>query len=109
MKKDIMEKWTTALRSGEYKQGRCKLRSDDGYCCLGVLCKISPHDNVTNYNGGVLSADVAYWAGMKDYAGRLPKQYKAKGTLTDYLAILNDRGLSFKQIANIIEHNWEAL
>ena len=35
---DIKEKWLTALRSGEYKQGKYYLKNDNNcYCCLGVL------------------------------------------------------------------------
>lgn len=34
----MKDKWITALRSGEYKQGRHALKTTDGsYCCLGVL------------------------------------------------------------------------
>ena len=34
------QKWADALRSGKYKQGRCQLQSEDGYCCLGVACDV---------------------------------------------------------------------
>lgn len=37
MKRADWEKWDAALRSGEYKQGRCRLKDGDRYCCLGVL------------------------------------------------------------------------
>ena len=40
MKKEIAERWVSALRSGEYKQGKLYLKSENGYCCLGVLCDI---------------------------------------------------------------------
>lgn len=47
MKKEVMEKWVAALRSGEYQQIDGRLRSfepdADGkysYCCLGVLCDL---------------------------------------------------------------------
>lgn len=34
-------KWVAALRSGEYKQGKGKLRTrGNTYCCLGVACAI---------------------------------------------------------------------
>ena len=37
--KEFAEKWLTALRSGEYKQGTGQLMSyDNTYCCLGVAC-----------------------------------------------------------------------
>lgn len=41
MNKKQAQKWIDALRSGEYKQGKGTLQNKLGYCCLGVLCKIS--------------------------------------------------------------------
>ncbi len=41
MKQEIKELWVKALRSGEYKQTRKRLRRDDDTCCcLGVLCDL---------------------------------------------------------------------
>lgn len=38
---EFKEKWIEALKSGKYKQGKGKLRSNkEYYCCLGVACKI---------------------------------------------------------------------
>ena len=37
-----LRQWITALRSGEYKQGWLYLKSDEGYCCLGVASVIDP-------------------------------------------------------------------
>jgi hypothetical protein len=43
--KDIMDKWITALRSGQYKQGLSYLRTSGGnHCCLGVLCDVLPEE-----------------------------------------------------------------
>ena len=46
-KKNIVQEWIDALRSGKYKQGSHALRipskvkgEPDSYCCLGVLCDI---------------------------------------------------------------------
>ena len=44
MTKKVMQKWVEALRSGKYKQATNRLKSNKGYCCLGVakeidLCK----------------------------------------------------------------------
>ncbi len=41
MKEDIKDRWVGALRSGEYKQGKGRLKTSDGnFCCLGVLCDL---------------------------------------------------------------------
>lgn len=43
MKTVTREQWTTALRSGDYKQGKYRLYTaeDDTYCCLGVLAHLA--------------------------------------------------------------------
>lgn len=38
--------WADALESGEYEQGYQRLRTDDKYCCLGVLADIAIKRNV---------------------------------------------------------------
>ena len=41
MKKEWLDKWLAALRSGEYKQGTQILKSiENKFCCLGVLCDL---------------------------------------------------------------------
>lgn len=40
MKKEIADRWVAALESGEYKQGQRRLRCNDEYCSLGVLCDL---------------------------------------------------------------------
>lgn len=48
MKKAIKKRWLEALRSGNYDQGRAKLRTEqeggDSFCCLGVLCDLAVQD-----------------------------------------------------------------
>jgi hypothetical protein len=47
----VKAKWLTALRSGEYKQGTNRLRTDasegSSFCCLGVLCDVAAKEGVT--------------------------------------------------------------
>ena len=38
--KKQVEKWSAALRSGEYKQTYGTLQDSEGYCCLGVACRL---------------------------------------------------------------------
>lgn len=41
MKPALKARWVEALRSGKYKKTVSSLEDSDGYCCLGVLCKVS--------------------------------------------------------------------
>lgn len=86
MNPDIKAQWVAALRSGEYKQGRDRLRRGDEFCCLGVLCHLAgvagavePAKVVAEYpkaryyyvdNGyaepSVLPGAVMSWAGLDD-------------------------------------------
>ena len=124
--KEIKDEWVKALRSGEYKQARKSLRKGNKYCCLGVLCDLSkkgkwtsdsktPRDScgrlVKEYKYvpelgtvgyGFLPQDIRAWAGMRSNSGHWSTEQKS-------LADMNDRGDSFKVIADVIEKNWEVL
>lgn len=54
MNPTVKAAWIAALRSGEYKQGYGKLRTnystEKEYCCLGVLCDLY-----------IKTSDEAYW------------------------------------------------
>lgn len=45
MKKSLKKKWVAALTDGSYKQGERYLRTNDTFCCLGVLCDLYAHEN----------------------------------------------------------------
>ncbi|MFY1688155.1 hypothetical protein [Plantactinospora sp. WMMB782] len=123
MKQEIKDQWTAALRSGEFKQGASRLRTAEGYCCLGVLCEIAvkegvigpasqdehglyeypdPHlsDNPEENDPdrtvhGVLPDAVVKWAGLGDFNPVIHG-------LT--LADRNDnQGWTFDQLADLIE------
>jgi hypothetical protein len=37
----VKAEWVAALRSGDYRQGKLALRTENAeYCCLGVLCDL---------------------------------------------------------------------
>jgi hypothetical protein len=121
MKKDIKDIWVTALRSGKYEQGKEALRrSNDKFCCLGVLCDLFQKETGrAEWEGGgiyykmdneaaYLISDVTEWSGMQSTDGRF--MYEDKGiSIMNTLATLNDNGKSFEEIANVIEENWEQL
>ena len=51
MKSSIKEMWVNALLSGDYPQTTEVLRSNDGYCCLGVLCDLYAQETNQNWQG----------------------------------------------------------
>ena len=110
MLNDNAKKWVAALRSGEYKQGFGYLRSDEGFCCLGVACNIFNVRGWKNTKKGITYAEenqvlphkVMDWLGLQDEEGTADFQGKT-------LTYLNDSGKSFSEIADVIESEPEGL
>lgn len=128
MNKAVKDKWLAALRSGEYKQGQESLhvKGEDGepdkFCCLGVLCDLAVKDGlpclvrgeaydgspVVTYDGdlALLPTRVMNWAGL-DSINPAPKGYEDPQRDSDRyrstLASYNDMGMTFPEIANLIE------
>src|ERR1017187_2184913 len=112
MKKPIKELWLSALRSGEYKQATDSLKHDENYCCLGVLCDLyakEMKDDRIRFNGDVfitpsgkeettLPFEVMQWSGIPDSNGRTPFKDSSPYSLAD----INDKGISFSEIADVI-------
>lgn len=116
MNPDIKAQWLQALRSGKYRQGTGSLKSKSGsYCCLGVLCDLASREGIvseerrydglplfrsttnrSDENDLTLPGAVAEWAGLRQTAPTVMD----KG-----LAGLNDGGMSFAEIADLIEEH----
>ena len=133
MNQQIKAEWVAALRSGEYKQGIHLLRQDDKFCCLGVLCDLhrkahqneGEDDTVNSWfptknperdnapcfsyrygNTTSLPSVVMDWCGLRscDPPVRRIVSFENDHVTQDVtLALLNDQGLTFDQIADIIE------
>ena len=92
------ESWVEALRSGEYDQTCEQLRTEGGFCCLGVACDISRLSEWKKIKGffeydhsiNVPPYTVQKWAGLTD-----PDIH--------HLIHMNDTGKTFYDIADYIE------
>ena len=133
MKKDIMELWVKALRSGEYEQGRGYLQHDGKFCCLGVLCEVMidsdmPLDRQGHYN--IINGEkhkIMHYGSVelgRDQSATLPIEVMKWsdwslssingairfGDEITTLTALNDSGeFTFNQIADVIEYFYEDL
>lgn len=116
-----------ALRSGEYEQGTMRLKDRDGcYCCLGVACHISGlgeygedvssgprfYSNLNEYgrlgDESLLPIAVRDYFGFKTTEGRTGIGPRIKDSYESLISA-NDGGITFSEIAEYIEQNWETL
>ena len=114
MKTEIKYHWVTALKSSVYVQASGYLLTTTGYCCLGVLCDLYSHATGNNWEPGqwngretvfsfcaftrLLPPAVVQWAGLNTYD---PVVFR-HGEYDMTLASLNDQGMPFEEIADII-------
>lgn len=115
MNQTVKKSWLEALRSGDFEQGTRALRTEDNrFCCLGVLCEIAAKEGV------IPPAEFSSVYGKYSYGddqGNVPRSqtylpysvqkwadlaYNPQAE-DGYLAKLNDKGFTFKSIADIIE------
>jgi hypothetical protein len=124
--KENMRKLVTALRSGEYKQCRSRIRIGDSYCCLGVATDLYHKERegewipcpVDAYGRGEMASTlrprmnsimpdrVSAWLGLIGQDGNIFIGPRSDGyQLT--ASILNDyEGKSFNEIADKIEEEY---
>ncbi len=123
--------WVEWLRDPANKQGNNSLLSNLGYCCLGGLCQIfkdkHPDNKLANWEptchpsgkktflgqDEVLPKEVRDWAGLQTALGalvtitnELKEKYQLQSTFQEgryTLVELNDAGVPFSVIADIIE------
>lgn len=118
MNKEVKQLWVKALRSTEFKQGRSKLKSGDAFCCSGVLTELY---RVSSENSGIdwergesfggrartLCPQVMNWAGITNtqmftvHNALISKYPGTKPFML--LPDLNDAGVSFEDLASLIE------
>lgn len=115
------KKWVAALRSGEFKQGKNELENNLSveHCCLGVACRVAEQNGIslvidkTNLhgktrfdgNGQLLPSSVRAWLCLASPNGK----FTVASSNIQSLTRLNDRGVSFSEIADLIESEPEGL
>ena len=106
--KEFAEKWLSALRSGNYKQGAGQLISKDReYCCLGVACHlISPKADTGE--SGYIQTDGLYSVSVKLF-NKIPPLLRGglENPFVETVSTMNDTGKAFPEIAEWVENNVE--
>jgi hypothetical protein len=132
MNTEVKQKWIDALRSGWYDQGSEKLRSVQGYCCLGVLCDLYTQETkmvgwefrgldenthqTTDYwyfdgESEFLPESVKEWAGLPVANPNVRVDVTENDDEDDWfyndeIANLNDSGYTFNELSNLIEQQF---
>lgn len=121
--KDNMRLWVAGLRSGQYEQITGFLMTSDGYCCLGVACRIAIDNGLNllervanenqpdeptmfgNYEISGLPGEVQEWLGVDDPDPTIA--VAAGGNNIDATDANDDLRWDFNQIADAIEAYYE--
>lgn len=125
MDKRVKNLWVNALLSNQFNQGKGYLRKDNKYCCLGVLCELFSQERqghweenkfITNNSEDTryLPLDVSNWAGFtkiknttvyNPVPGNKVQDDSLFSKRTLSYSEMNDKGFSFREIANLIQEN----
>lgn len=110
MTKTDKTKWIKALRSGKFLQGKGQLRkqvafsSHVRFCCLGVLCEISPKKAVLEGQSNFKAKNKIGKYDIPD--GFELNPFGISQRVSSKLVNMNDNfGNSFDEIANYISRN----
>jgi hypothetical protein len=111
---DDAKRWVQALRSGKYQQATGVLYDGNGYCCLGVACDVLGIKFLQDGDGDfyadilceygalcILPPQVRDMLGLRTRSGG--SNVELTGSGRTMLTELNDDGVTFPEIADIIE------
>jgi hypothetical protein len=94
-----LKQWIAALDSGKYPQGESMLQGDNGFCCLGVACKIfiSDEDIIRKHKGFIDGAFPSYQGSSPKWLKEINEDFFNKTGIT--LSKLNDSGYRIDSIS----------
>ncbi len=101
MNKELKDKWVAALRSGKYSQTTGRLRSEEGFCCLGVLCDVEGADWEIQ-DGSFINTKYKEVA-ILDYTHRV--KLGVENHTATLMDMNDEQGASFNEIADYIEQS----
>ena len=125
MNKEQCKRWIEALRSGKFMQGKKVLRKDNEFCCLGVAAELAgvlvdvseggPKEygvwnetedvyNMTTYTFHSYTFHPDFDGNGEPKCPELKRKWNEEYG-EDNLAGMNDGGMSFSQIADVIEQD----
>lgn len=95
--------WIAALDSGEYKQDECRLQTKDGFCCLGVGCKVFiPEKLQATFEGRLTGQRPNEQPASPIWLQQINDDFDDKVGLS--LTYINDAiGFTFPEIATLLE------
>jgi hypothetical protein len=100
MDASLKAKWTAALRSGEYEQGKGFLRMEGSFCCIGVLGDIQGMDfDSRGYDNASCELGDKYAAGLSFY------DRDTLARMNDGDSRFNNKKFTFDEIADFIDAN----
>jgi hypothetical protein len=113
---DNARKWVEALRSGEFEQGRSRLRKGDQYCCLGVACELYRREHPDGPDWDDVEGEFAF-DGCESMLPDVVRDWLELRTPDgdfgngdhNTLTYMNDDGCTFEDIADVIESEPEGL
>jgi hypothetical protein len=102
--KEELRVWIAALRSGKYSQTRGRLQNENGYCCLGVACKvlIPIEKQILSSTGFLVGGMPKHQQDAPEWLNQIDDDVKQKKGQS--LTELNDYNkFTFSQIADLLE------
>jgi hypothetical protein len=107
-RQELKDKWITALRSGEYKQGTGSLydKVNDAYCCMGVLgCVSNDIKGETRTPGLLTGRNNGYHVLITEFANRDGISVRILIDMNDGDNPSNPKKYTFAEIADYLEEN----
>lgn len=114
----MKKEWLEALKSGKYSQGKDVLCQNGNYCCLGVLSQIQGRLGEPSSYGYRSDGGSALYLDDENPIVKLYPKFRRggfpDGVLVNHnlgasvaLSGLNDLGVPFTEIAEIIDQIWD--